>query len=242
MSCQKEELINPPDNQQEDIKIFYGNGGLKSTGLNVLNGDTILMNRDVNSLFWAEKQNGAPVELYWSVWQDKSDDPPYFFHPPSNLESDQIAYSPSDLGYYKFRVYDYQGGNLLLTFYAFVSGIPGKVGDDAQNNYTFRMEKKSYYFWQNPPADQRLFFYFRSDEVLDLNESFALVQGWPGVDTLELKSYPFLPEGQYYYTVVDMPDDEIQAQISFFKGPYFTHPKCYASSWSNNGWISFSIN
>lgn len=240
-SCQKEKSVTL---EKAKFQIFYGAKNLKSSAdsvVNIVNNDTIVLTRDLHTLFWAEDELGAPIKLSWNITQIESDDPPYCFVQSKDLHENQIAYRPNDLGYYEFKISKHYLGETLLKFYAYVPGIPGKVGDDFNNDFIFRMEKKSYYLWSNPPAENKMFIYFRASELLDLSKAYALINGWNEISKVNLKEYPFANSGEYYYIVLDCPNHEVWAEISFYRQQDVILERSYASSWSQHGWFKFNI-
>jgi hypothetical protein len=246
-SCQKDEVENCILNKTSNFQIYFSEGGEKSSGINIGHGDTIDLYRNLPAIFWATNLDGSPAKINWDINQSLSDDPPHVFSAPKSFFRDQISYKPADAGYYQFFIAEHPNGPTVFSFTAYVATPqPGLIGDDFQNDFIFRMEKKYY------PAtgENKLFVYFKYSQDYNEEEVGATLGGWPpgGLINVDIIRYPFAKtrysDDPYFYFILDIPEgtSSYQAGVHFW-GPYGIDSNAYLSDWSNDkGEINFQIN
>jgi hypothetical protein len=258
-SCNQEEFVNP----KTKIKIFISSSpssdGLKAALLaetkEVSENDTVLFPRDTPSLMWAVTENGTPIKGEWKIAMIKTEFSftPSNFNPvnnPATYFGDQIAHSFPEIGIYQISFQGTNGGEII--FYARVHGNPGKVGDEADNNYIFRMENKTVYATSTGELQSLIFVYFKfsAEQKMKSEQAYchffsSLKDGTEKMETIHLQKWPFSQD--YYYFII-FPDKEstgqyrtifIVSETQGFKG--YIDENNYHSSWWTNYGIKFAI-
>jgi len=279
-SCKKDELLipsnkqevieeNPVDNgtgenpvENSEVKIFVKSqsnlkSGAESSASEMKDGDTISFPRDINVLMYAEDQNGKAVIGNWKIELVKDDCPVGYSANDMNwYNGDQIAHKFLNQGIYKvsFGKFVDWGNNLqvITSFYVYVGGIPGKVGDDYNNNSIFRMEKRE--LFGNDGKKHKLFFVFfkyakplsPADEAIatliirkDNNSSNCGISFFKKMDKWQFSN------DNYYYCVIDAEQENREGEnykMLFQISGGLVDPNNYASSWTNGGdGIVFSL-
>ncbi len=220
-SCNQEEFAAP----KMKIKIFVSsspsNDGLKSAALTteVAIGDTVVQTRDINILMWAVDENGQPISGFWKLEVAKTDYSQMTnirpLNPAANFTGDQIAYRFNEIGLYKVTFGTYKQAtasdpeqiNAQIVFYVRIYGNPGKVGDDADHNYIFRLENKSVYDLEAQKPKNLAFAYFKFEAAQNMNPEQAYVRftdfqkdGSELTKMIHLMRWPFSRD-YYYFTI-----------------------------------------
>jgi len=137
MSCQKEEQIVPSDDvsSQENIIITFSSGLKKSDTIGY--GQTVQLERNIHSIMSAHRYPSMqPINVYWLIeWEDS-----YESNLSSPMGGDQISFDFPDFATYKISISKTPGGEVIFSFFAQTSGLPGKLGDNEEYNYTLRNE------------------------------------------------------------------------------------------------------
>ena len=224
-SCEKNEDIIT---QKEQIKIFISapqlNDGLRSSSTTstecteIANGDTIsISSRDINSIIWAENNYGEAIKGKWNAELLKTDYseeiPNYplnqvFGYSGSDYMS-QISFKFPEFGLYKISVgkfkdkYDRTGFYPDITFYIKVVGIPGLVGDDFQNKYIFRIEKKHLI---KALVSENIFvvYYKYAKNYKDYYCWLENIDSFPTIKEtkIKMKKWPYNSGDNYQYVVI----------------------------------------
>lgn len=150
LSCQKEAEL--ADVALADIKISVTANqtpGLKSAGMarEINYGDTVDIQQmqEVNLLFSATV-GGLPVNGRWMIYLDDADNDTEDYkvgnRPYAEASNSSICgLKPKKLGLYSVNFYHPDSGNSFF-FLVRHKGIPGNIGDDQRNDYSFRLEKE----------------------------------------------------------------------------------------------------
>lgn len=168
-SCQ-EEIFEQEETSENNIVIKMSlpadasQGALKSAAeiQPIQNGDTIEVSelRKINIVFSAEDYNQNPVNGDWNIFLDDCDNDDHGQHrlvdrPEEVFENSNISsIKPIELGLYKV-IFESRSGS--VKFFLKHQGLPGSVGDDYENNYAFRLDKRQIYQvkesgWMNKEA------------------------------------------------------------------------------------------
>jgi hypothetical protein len=258
-SCNQETFVNP----KMKIKIFVSSSpsnGLKLASLTeekaeVATGDTILFPRDVPSLMWAVTENGLPIKGEWKIAMIKTEFSftPSSFNPvnnPATYFGDQIAHSFPEIGIYQISFQGTNGGEII--FYARVYGNPGKVGDEANNNYIFRMESKTVSATSTGELQSLIFVYFKfsAEQKMKPEQAYchffsSLKDGSEKMEIIHLQKWPFSQD--YYYFIIYPNENQtgqyrtifIVSETQGFNG--YIDENNYHSSWWTDYGIKFAI-
>lgn len=252
----------------EKLKIFIAsspsNSGLKSAAMTtekteVAVGDTVVQTR-CNILMWVTTDIGLPVNGSWVIELVKTDYSnvpgvgPIF--PSVGRVGDQIAYNFPEIGLYKVSFGKFTNGITIeerIYFFVRIWDYPGKVGDEADSNYIFRLENKVVYDLETQRPKNLVFVYFKFESAQNMNPEQAYVSlidhkkdGSAPMEMIHLTKWPFSRD--YYYFIIN-PDESslrryrvlfIVSETQGFSG--FADNNNYRSSWSNgtNG-IEFAV-
>ena len=264
-SCEKEEI---PVKAPEKIRIFIGaQSSLKSTASEssseVKNGDTVSFPRGINALMYAENQYGQAVSGNWCVAQKVSDNPSNYYDEFSERFSydagDQFARKFGEYGIYKVsfgKFVNFGVTDTLLSFYVYIKGAPGKIGDNPENGSIFRLEKKELYD-KDSKLCKRIFVYFKYQNSVADQQAYANL--WVYKDMADMADiykqpisfkatrWPFSKE-KYYYFIFDPSQYsgysyKVRFEISDNGGKTgAVDPNTYISSWTNSrDGIEFSL-
>lgn len=158
-SCQSE-AINEPNSVTENVKIFMSYSAPKQNGkMNaksssseassqaIVPGDTVDVNdlKNVNIILSAETDQGFKRDGFWTVTPMDLElnyvKNAYIANPPVYAsEGSLIAIKLPMLGLYK-ATFKQKNGLAEISFFIRHTGIPGDIGDNFDNDYTFRLEK-----------------------------------------------------------------------------------------------------
>lgn len=150
-SCQEEVLEQALEKSEIVIKMSLPDGSqgdLKSAVADQVigHGDTIdILNlKNVNIVFSAEDESGKSLAGDWMIYladsDNNTDNQRLAERPSTSFWASNIAsIKPSELGLYMIH---FQAGKTWLMFFLRHTGLPGDIGDEYQNGYAFRMEKK----------------------------------------------------------------------------------------------------
>lgn len=258
VSCKKSEDFSPA--QKEQVKIFFksvSSSQLKSgsVDIQVKLGDTINSPINVNAIVYAEDANGKAIKVNWAIYSIKNDNPINLFTElqPDNWNVDQTSLMFPEYGIYKVSV---AKENVQFDFFVKVFGIPGKIGDESENNSIFRLEKKNLTVLGGSGAKHRLLFiYYKFANTNWLNRKpqayLSIYRNLQRTSTTrELLKWPFPKDksDNYYYFVLDLEKStdlgdyyEAGFEIAESNGG-FGDDNVYRSSWSSGtGPIEFSI-
>lgn len=171
ISCsKKDDVLNVPV-KKEQVKIFMsapnGQTGLKSASTAdsikrtpIANGDTVNVYdlKDVNIIISSEDENGN-VSVNWWVRMIDNDfsylnDGLYLLNQPNvNSDGSSISLKLRMLGLYQVNIKTKSGTEQHFFIRHF--GIPGEVGDDWQNDYSFRLEKNLFHWYDQNSSDSK---------------------------------------------------------------------------------------
>ena len=261
VSCKKSEDFTSV--QKEQVRIFTSSpdqSGLKSAsvGTQIFDGDTIDQPRDINCLTWAVTEFGEPISGEWRVDLVYSDflDMPQGNYATSTFvklyAGSQIANKFIECGLYKItfgKFVNYSVTETLLTYYARVGGIPGKVGDGYENNYIFRIEKKSLFNYETLKQEDLIFLYYKFYLAPKPGNAWCFltlrINGQNRSTQHSMKKWQFSNEG-YYYLLLPVTSGVEYYQAVFvlsndgLSGPVDVNTN--KSSWNKDGdGIYFSI-
>ncbi len=148
-SCQ-EDILNEIGDSGIIIKMSVPNtDDLKSNniGTSIAKNDTVTIKdlRDINIIFSAEDELGNELVGTWHInlidCDNDSEVHQLYNRPNFNVfDSNLASIKPTELGLY--HVY-FSHHSKQFGFYVKHIGIPGTIGDDSDNHYAFRMEKKN---------------------------------------------------------------------------------------------------
>ncbi|MBN2854238.1 hypothetical protein JXK06_01750 [Patescibacteria group bacterium] len=152
-SCEETEMFESPEASGIVIKMSIPEGEANAGALKsasaaqpIQAGDTVdIYNlKMMNIIFSAEDENAVSLSGNWNISLIDCDNDTDFQRlangPSSFVQSSNIAsLKPSELGLYMVH---FQIKNNSSHFYLRHKGLPGSIGDDYENNYAFRMEKK----------------------------------------------------------------------------------------------------
>jgi len=142
MSCQKEEQIVPNDSDddvslQENIIITFSSSGSGLKSEIVSHEGTISVYRDINSIMSAYKYPSMqPINVYWLIeWEDS-----YGSNLSYDIAGDEISFPFEYYATYKISISKKPGGEVIFSFFAQTSGLPGKWGDNEEYDNIIRGE------------------------------------------------------------------------------------------------------
>lgn len=227
-SCEKEEIINDdPEKPTIEIKTFQ-DGEVCSVALN----DTLIGARDVHMIFWTE--DGA--EVHWSIHEVQAHNYGYTFL-ERNFGS-QIKSKIPNFGIYRveLREYDDLFSEIIHTFFIKIEGVPGKIGDEEENSFIFRMEiKKGTY------TDDFLFIYFKyTGNYMD---HFFIDMNDPSINHY-MNKFQYSSEPYYYYILpIESGTNKIKFMYLEEGGQFFMSDQnmIYSSFYGGDHSIEFHI-
>lgn len=212
-ACQKEEIF-----EQEVERIIItmsvpsqGGNELKSASMAevIQKGDTLDIYNlaNMNVIFSAENQKGEGLPGIWTIFlkdcDNDTDDQALALRPQGFFTNSNLAsIKPSVLGLY---FVNFQTSKENFSFYLRHFGLPGTIGDDHRDDYSFRMEKIQVNdFKQKGEVKQAYTLYLRasSDEFKSWGESNGINPNnpdyWQALLFCGGDNFFTLPSGQIY--------------------------------------------
>jgi hypothetical protein len=180
-SCENTmEDVSPKDgNNNTDLVITMSGlegDNLKSASVadnQIQANDTIDINdaRHLNIIFTAYKQSGELADGYFSISLVDSDlkiEDHYLNKALNNIIDGPIAnLKASELGLYRITFYQ-PVKDSQMSFYVRHSGLPGQIGDGAENLHAFRLSKKEHHSHTEPDAKIAYHLFLKAtDEEVD---------------------------------------------------------------------------
>ena len=229
VSCKKMDDLVPVQKERATIHMATKDqASLKSASVDmgIADGDTVDGVFDIETLMWVDKY-GAKFSGKWKIELVNSD-----FSGNTHIlvdmntftnfyTGDQISNVFSEHGLYKVtygRFVTYDMSEVLATIYVRVNGIPGRVGDGHENDFIFRMEKKTLFNPQSQKWEDLIFLYFKYEMVPQDGAAWCLLESansnlsYPS--QFSLKRWPFSSE-QYYYLIL-RPEPGVRAYTALF--------------------------
>ncbi|MFA6416953.1 MAG: hypothetical protein WCW61_02045 [Patescibacteria group bacterium] len=256
----------------EKVKIFVSSSssadGLKSAALNesrveIAKGDTAWFPRGVPSLMWAIKESGLPANGTWKIEMIKTDIMILFqessgYNPIGRYTSyfgDQIIHQFPEVGLYRISFGQLTDANQMAEeffFFVRVSDYPGKVGDEVDNDYIFRMESKAATDTSTGEIKNLIYVYFKFSAGINMDPEKAYCRLTDfRKDGTEISGMTHLRKWQFardYYYFVIHPDNEsmrkyraifMVSDTQGFEG-YADQNNYRSSLWSKYG-IEFAV-
>jgi hypothetical protein len=214
------------------IKIFASSSpstdelksaALSESGVEIAKGDTAWFPRGVPSLMWAIKESGLPASGSWKIEMIKTDIMILFqessgYNPIGRYTSyfgDQIIHQFPEVGLYRISFGQLTDANQMAEeffFFVRISDYPGKVGDEVDNDYIFRMESKAVTDTSTGEIKNLIYIYFKFSTGINMDPEKAYCRltdfrkdGTEISGMMQLKKWQFARD--YYYFVI-YPDNE----------------------------------